>query len=303
MLHKSLGSRIRSGFVQWVHAFPFIVGGLLLMSIFVLYPLFRNVYISFTEYDVINNQAIQVIGFENYVRCFRDPQYHIALRNTLFYTLITVPGQMFFGLILACLIHAINKGKTLFRIICYLPVITSWVVVSLIFKYLFMSGKAGFVNYTLMQLGVLEKPVAWLQNEWTANVVLWLFGIWKGVGWVMVIYLAALQNIPTSVYEASEIDGAGPIRRFFSMTIPMVKNTTNYLLVVLTIGGFGAYIHVMMITEGAPLGTTNQLINYMYNSAFSVYDFGYAAAQAVVIGLIVFVLTLVQRRVSRDQKN
>ena len=171
----------------------------------------------------------------------------------------------------------------------------------MVFKYLFMSGKGGMVNYILMQLHLVESPVSWLQHTWTANLVLWLFGIWKGTGWVMVIYMAALQGIPQEIYEAAELDGANGIRRFFAITLPMVRNTTNYLLTVLTIGAFGAYIHVMMITDGAPLGTTNELMNYMYSTAFSAFDFGSAAAQAVLMGVIVLLLTLLQRRVSRDQ--
>ena len=152
-----------------------------------------------------------------------------------------------------------------------------------------------------MQLHLIESPVSWLQHTWTANLVLWLFGIWKGTGWVMVIYMAALQGIPQEIYEAAELDGANGIRRFFAITLPMVRNTTNYLLTVLTIGAFGAYIHVMMITDGAPLGTTNELMNYRYNTAFSTFDFGSAAAQAVLMGVIVLLLTLLQRRASRDQ--
>lgn len=284
-------------------ALPYIIPGFVLMAMFILYPLVRNMWISMTEFNVIKNEVIEFVGLKNYWNIVKDPHYRLAFRNTILYTLVTVPGQMFFGLILASLINSVKKGQTAFKVICYLPVITSWVVVSLVFKYLFMSGKGGMINYILMSLHLVEKPVAWLQGEWTANLVLWLFGIWKGVGWVMVIYLAALQGVPTEIYEAAEIDGAGRVRRFFSMTLPMVRNTTNYLLTVLTIGAFGAYIHVMMITEGAPLGTTNELMNYMYNTAFSTYDIGSAAAQAVLMGVIVFILTMIQRRVSQDQVN
>lgn len=291
------------GCQQWLKALPFLIFGFVLMAMFILYPLIRNIYISFTDFNVIKNEVTEFVGAKNYLDLLKDKNYLIAFRNTLLYALVTVPGQMFFGLILASLVNSVRKGQTFFKVVCYLPVITSWVVVSLVFKYLFMSGKGGLINYALMQLHVIRQPIAWLQNEWTANVVLWLFGIWKGVGWVMIIYLAALQGVPSEVYEASEIDGAGAVRRFFSMTLPMVRNTTNYLLTVLTIGAFGAYIHVMMITEGAPLGTTNELMNYMYNTAFSTYNIGSAAAQAVLMGVIVLILTMIQRRVSQDQVN
>lgn len=300
---QTLGKKIETGCKQWLKALPFLAAGFVLMAMFILYPLIRNIWMSFTEFNVIKNEAMEYVGLSNYLELLRDRNYLISLRNSLLYVLVTVPGQMFLGLILACLINSAKKGQTAFKVINYLPVITSWVVVSLVFRYLFMSGKGGLMNYLLMQLHLIREPIAWLQNEWTANIVLWLFGIWKGVGWVMVIYLAALQGVPREIYEAAEIDGAGGVRRFFSMTLPMVRNTTNYLFTVLTIGAFGAYIHVMMITEGMPLGTTNQLMNYMYNTAFSTYDFGSAAAQAVLMGVIVFGLTLVQRRVSKDQIN
>ncbi len=293
----------RQGLRQWLQVLPFIGPSMVLLALFVFYPLVRNILMSFSQYDIIQNREIAYVGISNYTAMFRDGKYLLAFRNTILYTLITVPGQMFFGLILACLINAPIRGKTVFKVVSYLPVLTSWVIVSLIFKYLFMSGKSGLVNFFLLQTGLASKPIAWLQNQWTANVVLWLFGIWKGVGWVMVVYLGALQAVPGDIYEAAQLDGSGRLRTFFHMTIPMVKNTTLYLMTVLMIGGFGAYIHVMMITEGAPLGTTNQIMNLMYDTAFSKYNFGYAAAQAVTMGLIIFLLTLIQRRLTTEIVN
>lgn len=298
---QTYGNKLKLGCKQWLQALPFLICGLVLMFLFVLYPLVRNIWISFTDFNVIQNEVNEYVGLRNYLTLLTDKNYLLAFRNTLLYTLVTVPGQMAFGLVLACLINSVSRGQTFFKVICYLPVITSWVVVSLVFKYLFMSGKGGLINYLLMQLHIVSMPVAWLQKQWTANLVLWLFGIWKGVGWVMIIYLAALQGVSGDIYEAAQIDGAGSVKRFFAITLPMVRNTTNYLLTVLTIGAFGAYIHVMMITDGAPLGTTNELMNYMYKTAFSTYNFGSAAAQAVLMGVIVLLLTLVQRRVSKDQ--
>ncbi len=295
--------KLERGLRQWGQALPFVGPALVLLGLFVLYPLARNLVLSVSTYDILQDKLTGNVGFAHYAAMFADPKYMLALRNTLLYTLITVPGQMVLGLVLACLLNAATKGQTLLKVLCYLPVLTSWVIVSLIFKYIFLSGKGGLVNFALLQIGLIGRPVAWLQNEWTANAVLWMFGIWKGVGWVMVIYLAALQNVSRDVYEAAQIDGAGTVQTFLHMTVPMVKNTTLYLLTVLTIGGFGAYIHVMMITEGAPLGTTNQIMNLMYNTAFSRYDFGYAAAQAVAMGVMIFTLTMVQRRFTRETVN
>lgn len=294
---------MKKGLRQWGQALPFIGPALLLLALFVLYPLGKNIAISFSAYDILQDQMTEFVGLRHYVDLFHSGKYLIAMRNTLLYTLVTVPGQMLLGLIVACLLQSIRKGQTFFKVLCYLPVLTSWVIVSLVFRYLFMSGKSGLVNYALMQIHLLSKPIAWLQNEWTANIVLWIFGIWKGVGWVMIVYLAGLQSVPTEVYEAAQIDAATPVQVFWRITVPMVRNTTLFLLTVLSIGAFGAYIHVMMITEGAPLGSTNQLMNLMYNTAFSKYDFGSAAAQSVVMGVIILGLTLLQRRFAFESIN
>ena len=132
---------------------------------FILYPLLRNVWISFTEFNVIKNEVVRFVGVQNYVDAMKDRHYLTAFRNTLLYTLVTVPGQMFLGLVLASLINSVRRGQTAFKVICYLPVITSWVVVSLVFRYLFMSGSGGLVNYFLMKLHIISKPVAWLQES------------------------------------------------------------------------------------------------------------------------------------------
>lgn len=295
--------RFALGVRQWLQVLPFIGGGLILMCLFVLYPLFRNIQISLYDYNIIKNQTGSFLGLANYAKLLKDGNWLLALRNTSLYALVTVPGQMLLGLILASLINAATKGQTAFKVITYIPVITSWVVVSLVFKYIFASGNGGLINYALMQLGVIKTPIAFLQNEWSANFVLWLFGIWKGTGWTMLIYLAALQGVSKQIYEAAQIDGANRIQTFFRMTMPMVRNTSLYLLTVLTIGAFGAYIHVMMITNGAPLGRTQELMNYMYNTAFTNFDFSYAAAQSVMMGVIIFALSFLQRKLAKETVN
>lgn len=294
---------MKKGLRQLAQALPFIGPAMILLASFVIYPLLRNIVISFCNYDILQDRVTEFVGLSHYADLFRSDKYLLALRNTFLYALITVPGQMLLGLIVACLLQSIRRGQTFFKVVCYLPVLTSWVIVSLIFRYLFMSGKGGLVNYLLMQLRLLSSPVSWLQHEWTANLVLWIFGIWKGVGWVMIIYFAALQGVPKEIYEAAEIDAASPLQTFWRITVPMVRNTTLFLLTVLSIGAFGAYIHVMMITDGAPLGTTNQLMNLMYSTAFSKYDFGSAAAQSVVIGVIILAMTLAQRRLTTETVN
>jgi multiple sugar transport system permease protein len=147
-----------------------------------------------------------------------------------------------------------------------------------------------------LKLHLISDPISWLQNTWTANFVIWVLGIWKGIGWVMVIYLAALQGIPNELYEAAEVDGANPVQTFFKIIIPLIKPTTFFILINLIIGAFGVFIQVMMITNGAPLGTTDVLLNYMYNRAFSDFEFGYASAISVIIGIVIMAITLLLKR-------
>lgn len=296
-------NRVKQGLKQWLDALPFVGIGLALMGLFTVYPLIRNIQMSVSEYNIVSNTIGEFQGLNNYLRMFSDSEWMHSLGNTLLYTLVTVPGQMFLGLLLAVMVNSVTKGRTLFKVILYLPVITSWVVAGLAFRYIFASGNGGIINYALMQLHLINSPIAWLQSEATANIVLCLFGIWKGAGFTMVIYLGGVQNVSSSLYEAASIDGAGSIAKFFKITIPMVKNTTLYLLTILTIGGFSAYIHVMMITKGAPLGKTNQLMNYMYETAFTDFDFSYASAQAVFIGLVVFCISIIQRRITKETVN
>lgn len=290
------------GLKRWIEVLPFIIIGLILLSVFVVYPLLRNIYMSFTEYNILLSKTEKIVYFDNYIKAFKDPKVHVAFVNTILYGLITVPFQMIFGLILAAVINSKIKGKLFFRVLYYIPVISSWVVVSLIFRYLFESGKGGFINYFLMNLNLIKAPIAWLSNRWTANIIIWALGIWKGIGWVMIVYLAALQGINKNYYEAAEIDGANGIQKFLYITIPSVRPITFYILVNLIIGSFNVFIQVLMITNGGPMGRTEVLLSYMYKVAFTEFKFGYSSALSVLMGLIIFTITILQQRLFKDQK-
>ena len=283
---------------QWREVLPFLFFGLLGVAIFVIFPLGKEVYMSFYQYDILSPENSTFIGLDNYIRIFQDEKFYLALRNTLIYVVVTVPGQWVIGIFLAVLINSkFVKYKVTFRTIYYIPVVTSWVVVSFLFKYLFADGEYGLINYIFYgQLHILSQPVSWLQNEWTAWIVIWLLGIWKGSGWVMVIYLAALQSIPRTLYEAAEIDGANAGRTFLHVTLPLLKPTNLFVIINLIIGAFNVFIQVFLITNGGPMGRTEVLLSYMYKQAFSFFDFGYASAIGVIIGLMIFAVTWGQQR-------
>jgi multiple sugar transport system permease protein len=228
-----------------------------------------------------------------------DPVFWRALVNTAFYMGLTVPAQMVLGLAAAVLLDARMPARSLFRTLYYLPVVTSWVVVSLLFRYLFLTD-GGFVNWVLHDtLHVTDHDIAWLGSRWPAMTTIAILGIWKGVGWSMVIFLAALQGVPRELHEAAAVDGARAWRRFLSISLPELRPVVAFVTVMLVIGGFNVFISVFLITAGGPLDSTQVLLTYMYRQAFTFLDFGYGSAISFMLTLIVATLSLVQMRIFR----
>ena len=280
----------------------FILPGFLLFFTFVIGPMIYSFRISLFDWNIVKPEKSEWIGLENYAKALGDPIFRRAVLNTLVYTIVTVPGQIIIGLIVAVLLNQDIRGRSFFRVIYYLPVITSWVIVSLLFEYMF-SGQAGLVNYVLRDvLHVIPKNILWLADPILAFVPIHLLGIWKGVGWSAIIILAGLQAIPVHLYEAAEVDGAGATDRFFSITIPLLRPTLVFLLVVLTIGGLNAYISNLLITNGGdPLDLTHFILTLMYEATFTKLDFGYGSAISYLLTAFVFVISVVQIRLLRQR--
>ncbi len=287
----------RKPFYRWYAPYLFLLPGLALYLLWTVYPLFYQLYISFFDWRIMPGQTSQFVGLANYQQALADSTFWLALRNTAMYTLVTVVGQMVVGFTLALLVDRVIFAKRLFRAIYYLPVVTSWVVVSFLFLYLFSPGQSGLINYTLVNiLHVLPKPVSWLANASTAWVAIAALGIWKGMGWSMVIFLAALQGIPLELYEAAAIDGAGEWQRVRYLTLPLIRRTTMFVLIALVIGGFQVFISVLLITKGGPMHGTEVSLTYMFNQAFGRLDFGYGAALSYLLAAVIVVVSVVQLR-------
>lgn len=283
---------------NWYVPYVFLLPGLLLYAAWMVYPLLYEFYISFFDWKIMPGQVSEFVGLENYQRAFSDDTFWLALRNTAQYTLMTVVGQLVIGLAVAMLVHRVIIGKRVFRAIYYLPVVTSWVVVSFLFEYLFSSSPSGLMNYILVNvLHVLPEPVSWIGNTGTAWIIIYALGIWKGVGWAMVIFLAALQSIPRELYEAAAIDGASEWGQFRYVTLPLIQRTTSFVVVALIIGGFQVFISVYLITGGGPLHRTEVLLSYMYDRSFNKLQFGYGAALSYILAAIVVFISFVQMRV------
>lgn len=281
----------------WYVPYLFLLPGLALYIIWMIYPLFYQLYISFFDWKIMPGQTSTFIGLANYQTALADSTFWLALRNTLQYTAVTVIGQLILGLAVALLVNRIIIGKKFFRAIYYIPVVTSWVVVSFLFEYLFSSGASGLVNYLLVDiLHIIPEPIAWIGNSQSAWIIIYSLGIWKGVGWAMVIFLAALQSIPTELYEAASIDGAGEWGQLWRITLPLIQRTTNFVIVALVIGGFQVFISVFLITGGGPLHRTEVLLSYMYDRSFNKLDFGFGAALSYILTLIIVAISFIQMR-------
>jgi multiple sugar transport system permease protein len=244
---------------------------------------------------VIRPERSEWIGWGNYARAFEDPIFRMAILNTVVNTVITVAGQMVLGILVAVLLNQGIRGRAFFRVAYYLPVITSWVIVSLLFEYMF-SGQGGLVNYLLKDiLHITSENIRWLADPILAFVPIDLLGIWKGVGWTAIIALAGLQAIPESLYEAAEVDGAGNIASFFKITLPLLRPTLVFLLVALTIGGLNSYVSNLLLTDGGnPLDKTHFILTYMYERTFKNLEFGYGAAISSMLTVFIFLYSTLQ---------
>lgn len=284
-------------------AAPFILPGLVLAAVFVIYPMLFNIRISFSRYDIVP-RTITFVGLDNFIALFTEPQSRllVAIRNNFLYAIVTTPFIMFFGMLFAVLINNLKKARMLFRTFFYLPVITSWVIVGMVFAYMFNNGQRGLVNYLLVDVFHLTGDyIPWLQKTWTGNTVIWIMGIWKNVGWAMIIYLAGLQGINSELYEAAGIEGAGAIAKFRFITVPLLKSTTFYVMVNMLIGAFNVFLQVLLLTGGNPRGTTSVLQYLLYDKSFNQFEFGQGAAIGLITAALVLLTTLVLNKAFKTE--
>lgn len=284
-------ARMRRGSAPYL----FLLPGMILFAGLIAYPVAKAFRMSLYDWKVVPGAISPFVGVENYTRAFADPVFWTGLVNTLAYMLMTVPAQMVLGMGLALLLNTKIRGRVGFRTLYYLPVVTSWVVVSLVFKYLF-NTQAGVVNYVLVDvLGLFNADISWLgTSRWPALLAISILGVWKGMGWSMLVFLAALQGVPNELMEAARIDGASRSRRFFSVTLPLLRPVVMFVAIMLVIGGFNVFISVFLMTGGGPAHQTEVLLTYMYNQAFEFLEFGYGAAIAYIITAMVFGLSFIQ---------
>jgi multiple sugar transport system permease protein len=277
-------SNERSGYL-------FILPATAHLMIFALVPIAFSLYLSFHEWTSPDFLDAPFVGLDNYRALGSDTPFWIAMRNTAYFTVLSVPLGMAASLALAVAVNRKLRGVNVFRAVFFLPVITSWVAVSVIWITL-LSPDAGVVNYVF---GLLHLPAQhWLDDPHWAMFAIVLISTWKSAGFSMVIWLAGLQSVPKELLEAAAIDGAGRWRQFWHVTLPLLAPTTFFLVITGIIGGFQVFTPMYVITQGGPLGATDVAVYHIYQRAFQEFSMGYASAQAWVLFAVIFLVTLVQ---------
>lgn len=262
--------------------------------LFTLYPLCYSVYASFTDWNGLS--APRFSGLDNYVTMFQDPYFRKSLWNTVF-MMIAIPVGLVLSLVLALAMNRKMRGTTFFRTVYYLPVISSIAAVAILWQWAF-NGDFGLINQVLALVGI-DGP-NWLMNANTVKPALMIMAVWKGLGYSMLLYLAALQSVPRHLYEAAALDGANAWKQFLHITVPMVRPVTFFLLVTSIIGGAQIFVEVNIMTPtGGPEFSSATIVWYIWQKAFDNLQMGYASAMSVVLGLLVFLVTFLQFRLNR----
>jgi len=280
---------------ETVIAWLFLAPALLLLGVFVLYPIAYLCYLSFTA-GSFTRAGVHWVGWQNYWRLFLTPDFWQVVGNTIVFTVATVIPSLLLPLGLAVLLDRAIVLRDLLRVAYFLPSITSLVAVGLGWRWLFQTE--GPVNQWLALLGI--DPIPWLSSTVWAMPVLILLSIWKQIGFNLVVFLAGLQTIPVSRYEAATLDGANAWQQFWYITLPGLRPTLIFAAVTTAIFTLRSFEPVYVITGGGPLNATNLLVYYIYEQAFAQFDFGYAAAAATLLLGATLVLVSVQLRASHE---
>jgi multiple sugar transport system permease protein len=276
-------------------AWVFLLPTLIFLGLFVLYPIGYLCFLSFTQ-GSFTRAGVQWVGFRNYLRLLISPDFWQVLGNTVYFTVATVIPSLLLPLGLAVALDQIKAFRGVLRSAYFIPSITSLVAVGLGFRWLFQTE--GPMNQFLANFGV--EPIPWLGSTVWAMPVIILLSVWKQIGFNMVVFLAGLQVIPQSRYEAAQLDGANGWQRFWHITLPGLQPTIVFVTITTAIFTLRSFEQVYVITGGGPMNSTNLLVYYIYDQAFAQFDFGYAAAAATILLMAGLIMVYVQLRLTED---
>lgn len=284
MKKKSLSSRYRRAGA--IMAAP----SMIIITVFIIIPIIYSLYMSLHDWNIMYNIK-DFIGFDNYKEVFQDERFFNALKNTLIYTVSYVPILVILSLALAAFINEKFIASGFYKTVLFIPAITSMAIIAIIFRFL-LDGDIGYVSLALRKLGISVPD--FLRDPETAMWSVVLTSVWRWVGFYMVIFLSGFNSIPDSLYEAAEIDGAGKLRQFLSISLPLLMPTISFTLITNLINSFQVFDPVYVMTKGGPMFSTEVLVYYVYYMGFNVFDMGYASSMAFILFLIILVFTLIQ---------
>ncbi|AGB41748.1 permease component of ABC-type sugar transporter [Halobacteroides halobius DSM 5150] len=296
LFRKVTGKEIsRKKFEDWLAGYLFILAPILVIGVFKLIPTFYAFFLSFQKWDLLTKP--EFVGLKNYANLLDDKILAIAIKNTLFYTAFVVPIQMVLALVLALLVNQSVKFRTFFRASFFMPAVTASVVLSVIFLALY--SKIGLFNQILATLGL--GTYDFMGNKSLALPSIMAMNIWSTAGYFMIVYLAGLQEIPEQLYESAEVDGASNWQKLWHITIPMLKPTSFFIAVMSVIGCLQIFDQVVVMTgNGGPVHATTTMVFYIYRNAFKYFKMGYASAASFLLFVIIFTLTLIQKKYFDD---
>ncbi len=300
---SAFSSRERNeNMMAWVFSAPAII----LLIIFLIVPFFMAFGLSFTDQRLVPNPRLhtRMIWFRNFVRLFQDEAFRQAIFNNFYFVIVVVPIQTVLALLLAMFINQKIRFVNVFRTMYFSPVVVTMVVVSIIWKFMYNPGE-GMINAFIhwISFGQLG-PYDWLDSTALALPSIMVLSIWQGVGFQMIIYLAGLQEIPLSMYEAANIDGANKVQQFFHITVPQLRNTTIFVVMTTTILAFRLFtqVYTMQGVGGYPQGSTRTMMLYTFNQGFKQGKIGYASAVTVIFFVIVLAASMLQRIFLKEER-
>ncbi|MEU1303672.1 carbohydrate ABC transporter permease [Streptomyces shenzhenensis] len=271
-----------------------------LLIVFLAVPVVLAFALAFTDARLISPTPARFVGLDNFTRLFQDPVFYKSLRNTAYFAAVVVPLQAGLALVLALLVNAKVRGVNFFRTVYFLPVVTSMVVVSLLWTFLYR--KDGLINHVISTLtfGHVQGP-DWLGDPRTAMPAVILMSVWQGVGFHMIIWLAGLQTIPAELYEAADLDGATRRHRFRHVTWPGLRATRTFVLVTITIAAFSLFTQIRVMTQGGPLDSTTTVVYQAVHTGYDQQQTAYAAAMSLIFFVLVLTVSLIQRFLTREK--
>jgi multiple sugar transport system permease protein len=276
---------------KWLWVGFFVLPSLTGLIVFMIVPMLASLYLTFTSWDPLLPANFPFIAFKNYERLLQDKTFFTALKNTLKFIGGYVPLVLALGLGVASLLNQRLRGLTIFRGAFFLPVVSAWVAVALLWTWIF-NPRFGILNYLLGLVGI--SGPAWLFDPTWAMPAIIITSVWKDIGFISILYLTGLQNIPDEYYEAAAMDGAGPMQKFMRITLPLLSPTTFFALTISLINSFQVFDQVWIMTGGGPAGSTTVLVQQIVNHAFNYGRMGYAATLSWVLFLMVFLVTVLQ---------